>query len=374
MAKHGVATIAISAVGHGFGPRSTLTVNRTVGAPITILAGGRGIDQNEDGTIGDSEGLSTRRPRTAVALSDGYRQTAIDLMQLARVIEVGMDVDGDALRDLDPSRIYYLGNSLGGGYGTVFLGVAPNVRAGVIAVPFDPVPGALFGVQRVVPGRMLAARQPSLLNAPGIGVIDDLIIGPPHFDDNRPLRNQIPMTVGLVDDSTDPPQVISTRLIQSPVVNTVAGAMEIQAVAENLEWVSQAGSPLAYAPHLRKAPLDGMAPKTVLFQIAKGDQGATNPTTTAILRAGDLADWTLYYRHDLARAENSALPPNPHGFAVSVASTQPALYRSIALGAQDQAGQFFFSDGGPVTVPEPSRFFEFPILLPLPEDLNFIVP
>jgi hypothetical protein len=377
MAKYGVATIAINAVGHGFGPRSTLTVNRTVGAPITFLAGGRGIDQNKDGMIADSEGLTTARPRTAVVLSDGYRQTAIDLMQLARVIEVGMDVDGDGLGDLDPSRIYYLGNSLGGGYGTVFLGVEPHVRAGVIAVPFDPVPGALLGVQRVVPGRMLAARQPSLLNAPGIGVVDNLMIGPPpHFDDNRPLRDQIPMTVGLVDDSTDPTQVISTRLIQSPVVNTVAGAMEIQAVAENLEWVSQAGSPLSYAPHLRKAPLPGMVAKSVLFQIAKGDQTAANPTTTAILRAGDLADWTLYYRHDLARAENSAspLPLNPHGFAVAVASTQPPLYRSIAVGAQDQAGQFFFSNGGPVTVPQPNRFFEFPILLPLPEGLNYIIP
>ena len=366
MAKYGVATIAISAVGHGFGPRSTLTANRTVGAPITFLAGGRGIDQNEDGMIGDSEGLSTSRPRT-FALSDGFRQTAVDLMQLARVIEVGMDVDGDGLRDVDPSRIYYFGVSLGGGYGTVFLGVEPHVRAGVIAVPFDPVPGTLLGVQRIVPGRILGARQPSLLNYPGITTIAGLPIGPPFlfFDDNRPLRDQIPLTVGLED--------LTTRVIQSPVINRVAGAMEIQAAVENYEWVSQAGSPLAYAPHLRKAPLDGMVPKVVLFQIAKGDQGATNPTTTAILRAGDLADWTLYYRHDLARAENPALPLNPHGFTQAVANTQPPLYRSIALGAQDQAGQFFFSDGGPVTVPQPNRFFEFPILLPLPEDLNFII-
>ena len=365
MAKYGLATIAINAVGHGFGPQSTLTVSRALGAPIPFLAGGRGIDQNEDGLIEDSEGLSTSRPRTAVTLSDGFRQTAVDLMQLARVIEMGMDVEGDGLSDLDPSRIYYFGNSLGGGYGTVFLGVEPSVRAGVIGVPFDPVPGALLGIQRVVPGRILEARQPSLLNFPGINTIGGLSIGPPSFDDNRPLRNQLPFTVGLED--------LTTRVIQSPVINEVAGAMEIQAASERFEWVSQAGSPVAYAPHLRKAPLASMAAKSVLFQIAKGDHGATNPTTTAILRAGDLADQTLYYRHDLARAENSALPLNPHGFVVSVAPTQPALYRTIALGAQDQAGQFFFSDGGPVTVPEPSRFFEFPVLLPLPEDLNFII-
>ncbi len=348
MAKYGLATIAINAVGHGFGPRSTLTVNRTVGAPLTFPGGGRGLDQNDDGAIEDSEGLSTGQPRTAVELSDGFRQTAVDLMQLARVIEVGIDVDGDGLGDLDPSRIYYLGNSLGAGYGTVFLGVAPNVRAGVISAPFDPIPGVFLGIRRPFPASQLAARQPPLLNFPGITAIDGLAMaGPLFFDENRPLRNQTPLTVGLAD--------LTTRIIQSPVINTVTGAMEIQALLENLEWVSQAGSPLAYAPHLRKAPLAGMAAKSILFQIAKGDQSANNPSTTAIIRAGDLADWTVYYRHDLARAENSALPLNPHGFAVAVASTQPPLCRSIALGAQDQAGQFFFSDGGPVTVPQPNR-------------------
>jgi hypothetical protein len=367
MAKYGLATVAINAVGHGFGPRSTLTVNRTMGAPITLSEGGRGIDQNDDGSIEDSEGLTTKAPRTAVQLSDGYRQTAVDLMQLARVIEVGMDVDGDGLRDLDPSRIYYFGNSLGGGYGTVFLAVAPSVRAGVLAVPFDPIPGVFLGIRRSVAAGVLDARQPSLLNFPGVTAIDGLApVGPPFFDENRPLRNQSPLTVELED--------LTTRVIQSPVINTVTGAREIQAYGENLEWVSQAGSPVAYAPHLRRAPLAGMAGKPVLLQIAKGDQSANNPSTTAIIRAGDLADHTLYYRHDLYRSSlpnPTALTANPHGFAISVGNP---LFRPISLAVQDQAGRFFFSDGGPVAVPQPSQFFEFPIVLPLPESLNFIVP
>jgi hypothetical protein len=155
------------------------------------------------------------------------------------------------------------------------------------------------------------------------------------------------------------------------VINTITGAMEIQALLDNLEWISQAGSPLAYAPHLRKAPLPGMVAKSVLFQIAKGDQTATNPTTTAILRAGDLADSTLNYRHDLFWGLHPTLPTNPHGFAVSVNNP---IFKEISLAVQDQAGQFFFSNGGPVTVPQPSQFFEFPILLPLPEGLNYIKP
>ena len=367
MAHHGVATIAINAVGHGLSPASTLTVSRAVGSPVTLPAGGRGIDQDGNGVIGPSEGLAARRPRAVAVFSDGFRQTAADLMQLMRVIEVGIDVDGDAQDDLDSSRIYYLGNSLGGGYGTVFLGVEPDVTAGVITVPLDPIPGVRLGVQRNVPGTILGSRLPPLLNFPGLKIIDRLTVDPPFFDENLPLRDQIPLPVGLEDDFT-------MREIVSPVTNTVTGAMEIQSVAEHLEWVSQAGSPLAYAPHLRKAPLAGMIAKSVIYQFAKGDQAASNPSTTAILRAGDLTDRTLYYRYDLARADGvPAIAQYPHTFAVSVTSPNPTV-RAIALGAQDQAGSFFASNGTTVIHPEPMRFFEWPIIGPLPEELNYVIP
>jgi len=361
MAKYGIASISINAVGHGFGPEGTLEVSRTVGAPVTFKAGGRGIDQNCDGTFGSTEGLRARSPREVLFISDGFRQTAVDLMQLVRVIEVGMDVDGDGQADLNPSRIYYFGGSLGGGYGTVFLGVELNVKAGVLAVPADPIPiGPLGAAQnnRPVVGTVLGSRQPSLLNAPGIKVLAGVSVSPPFFDDNIPLREQIPLTVQL-EDST-------TRVIQSPVINSVAGALEIQAGFENYEWVSQAGSPLAYAPHLRRAPLRGLPTKSVLYEIAKGDQSAPNPTTTAILRAGQLADRCVYYRHDLAwlaRSEFPGLLKNPHGFA-------GLAFGPIALTAQAYAGAFFASNG--TVDPQPSRFFEFPMLGPPPEDLNFI--
>lgn len=193
--------------------------------------------------------------------------------------------------------------------------------------------------------------------------LDGCMVLPPRFNENFPLRDQIPLTVQLTDGTT--------KVIQSPVSNTVLGAMAIQEASENSKWVGQAGSPLAYAPHLRRAPLAGVPPKSVLILIAKGDQVSPNPTTTAILRAGDLADRALYYRHDLYYQSlfPSALTKNPHSFAVSLGD---ALMRPISLGVQDMVGKFFFSDGGPLTVPEPSQFFEFPIRLPLPEDLNYI--
>jgi hypothetical protein len=57
-----------------------------------------------------------------------------------------------------------------------------------------------------------------------------------------------------------------------------------------------------------RAPLLGVLAKSVIYQFAKGDLGAPNPNTTAILRSGDLADRTLYYRHDLGRAEIRPCP------------------------------------------------------------------
>ena len=119
MAAHGIATIAINAVGAGVGQLGTLTVNRTSGETVTFSAGGRGIDQNGDRVIDSDEGISTAPPRTILFFTDGIRQTVADLMQLVRVIDVGVDVDGDGSPDLDKFRIYYFGNSLGSNIGTV---------------------------------------------------------------------------------------------------------------------------------------------------------------------------------------------------------------------------------------------------------------
>jgi hypothetical protein len=63
------------------------------------------------------------------------------------------------------------------------------------------------------------------------------------------------------------------------------------------------------------------------------------------------------------------LPRNPHGFAVGV-----AMFGAIALGAQSQIGAFFASDGTAAISPEPTKYFEFPIIGSLPEDLNYIAP
>jgi hypothetical protein len=338
MAAQGIATIAINVVGHGGGSLGTLNVIRAAGAPVVLPAGGRGIDQNGDGVITSTEGSSAGAPRILVGSSDALRQTTVDLMQLVRQIQVGVDVDGDGTADLDPARIYYFGQSFGGIYGTIFLGVERDVRVGVPNVPG----GAIIEIVRLSPvfrGLLIqAAAARNLLNAPS----------PVFINENFPLRD-LP-----------------------PVINNVPGAIALQEYVEQSEWASQPGNPVAYAPYLRKSPLKHNPVKSVIFQIAKGDQTVPNPTGTAIIRAGELQDRVTYYRNDLARAANPAIPANPHTFLTNIGNPAAA---PIAIAAQIQIATFFSSDGALTIDPDGGNpIFETPIIGPLPEGLNFLAP
>ncbi len=84
----GIASIAINVVGHGFGAAGTYTVT-TPSGPVTFPAGGRGFDQDGNGTIDSTEGVSAVGSRSLISNRDGLRQTTIDLMQLVKEIEGG---------------------------------------------------------------------------------------------------------------------------------------------------------------------------------------------------------------------------------------------------------------------------------------------
>jgi hypothetical protein len=63
---------------------------------------------------------------------------------LVRAIQSGVDADGDGARDLDGSRIYYVGQSEGSTWGIGVFAYEPAVRAAVfVVVPNASVPTAL---------------------------------------------------------------------------------------------------------------------------------------------------------------------------------------------------------------------------------------
>jgi hypothetical protein len=343
MANRGIATIIINDVGNGLGPEGTLTVNPGSPSAVKFSAGGRGIDQDGHGDILSQEGFQATQDWSLITARDGAQQTVADLMQLVRVIQVGMNVpsptDDGSSSHLDPNRIYYFGWSNGANIGAPFLAVEPDVMFGAIT---NPGHGYIDEAGRVAPGNRptvtdgLIAR--GLINSPGITSIDGVPVTGPYFDENMPLRN-VPLpdgilptlpTAGLTDGTT--------QTYSPPVTNFVPGAMAIQSFFDENEWAAQAGNPVAYAPHLRKDPLAGMPAKSVIVQFADGDQTAANPNVWALIRAGDLADRAMFYLHNLAYQDNSKLNKNPHRFLVA---TDVAAFRPIAFAAQGQIAHFF---------------------------------
>jgi hypothetical protein len=291
--------------------------------------------------ISSSGGSSTffASPQGSIGSRDALQQTVADMMQLVRAIQGGIDADGDGLPDLDANRIYYAGQSFGGIYGTIFMGIEPDIRAGVPNVPG----GSIIDIVRLSPGfkllltQSLAVRTPNLLNAGA----------PFFFNDNAPLRN-LPT-----------------------VINNVPGAVAIQTVEETSRWLGQAGDPVAWAPFIRKSPLLGESSKSVIIQFARGDETVPNPTATALIRSGDLVDRATFFRNDLAFALGVGFGKNPHTFLTNIGGTAPVA--AAAVGAQTQIAIFFATDGALTIDPDgPGPLFEVPIAGPLPEDLGFL--
>jgi hypothetical protein len=331
LARNGIATIAINVVGHGGGPLGTYTVTPSAGAtPVTLPSGGRGVDQNGDGNFDSTEGVGTVGANALIGNRDGLRQTVIDLMQLVKVLRRGVDVTDGRSPDLSRQRIYYSGQSFGGIYGVQLLGLEPDIRAGVPNVAGGSIiEVARLGGFRPLVGIALATRVPPIYNAVPNATFT-------NFNENMPLRN-LPT-----------------------LIDTVPGASAIQTVLDNTEWAQQAGNPAAYAPYISMP---------VIMQFARGDQTVPNPTTSAILRAGNLADRATLYRNDLAFAANPATPKNPHTFLTNIAN--PAV-SAFAFEAQQQIATFFSSDGATVIDPDgPGPIFETPTSM-VPEDVGFI--
>ena len=324
-AQRGVATIAIDPVGHGFGPRSAISVNN--GAPFP--AHGRGRDLDGDGTITEQEGVRTPgqpAPFATIGLRDGLRQTALDNMALVRAIGRGVDADGDGAVDLRPDGVTYYAQSLGGIYGTMLMGVDPRVGAAALNVPGGPILeiARLSPAFRDVVTQELRNRRPGLLNG-----------GRGGFTESQPL------------------------FVDPPVTAPAVGAVAIQEVAARTNWINRPGSPETFAPLIRD--------RRVIIQVAYGDETVVNPTSYTIADAGDLFHRVSLFRNDKATPELA----NPHGFLLQL-DHPSALQGQTQVATFLRTGRTIDPDGaGPVwevPIVDPSTLlelnFDFPAVRP----------
>lgn len=356
MAAAGYATLGLNAMGHGFGPDGRLIVTEKSGTATEMPLGGRSIDVNGDGIIASTEGC----PAPVTRNRDCQRQTALDIMQLVRVIRAGMDLDGDGVNDLDASRIHLIGFSFGTWVGALVAAVDPYVAATVLTAPSATVNDSLrwSAVNRAAYVPTLAQRVPPV--PPNKGT---------DWDDNYVLRDQ-------------------------PVkVNQVPGAIQIQNILEVWEWAQMPADPLAFAPHFRLSTLPGVPIKRVLFQIATSDRTLQTPSNSAMVRAAGMTGWASLYRHDLAMIAAPQLPADAHRRIIGwwnpagtsgptfAAAPAPLITSAVQLQAAD-----FFSTDARCSLAEPCILDVNDIVLPvfgrrlfetpkeLPDGPGYLVP
>jgi hypothetical protein len=354
-AQKGFATLSIEITGHGFGPLSSMQVSTTSGDFI-VPTPGRGIQLSPTLPIGPSDGCILPN---AIGTRDCSRQTAVDLFAMVAAIRA---TQGLGL-NLDPSRIYYTGQSFGSFYGTLFEAVEPNVGAGTL----NSGGGSQVETARLSPGvrplgaAYLAGFSPPLLNVP-------------------PAPSQ-----AYFHDSFNDEYVY----LGQTITDSIPGALAIQAAFEEADWLGMLGAPLSYAPHLKSDPLAGVPAKQILVQFGLGDLEVPNPTESALVRAGGLRPTTWLLRTDLAAAidprilsltqPGTSFPIYPHRFLSNPTLFDPLgppVASAIGIAAQKQIADFFATG----TIQDPNQYFNgifagqilFQNPLALPERLNFL--
>ncbi len=212
-----------------------------------VRAPGRSVPLNPDGSILPGDGCVVPGP---IAIRDCLRQTAVDVMALVQNIEAnGLGVQ------LDSSRIYYVGQSLGSFIGSLAHAVEPGIKAAVINVGGDSV----VDTARQAYGDdtdllYLLLYNPALLAVPGPAAAS------PTFDFYYPYRDRVTQT-------------------------SLPGVADIQRAFEVADWLNIPGAPLAFAPHFKVKPLAGVPVKPTLFQFGWGDLEVANPTEANLVRA-----------------------------------------------------------------------------------------
>lgn len=358
LAQFGIATLAFEITGNGYGPGGVVNVSGSNGIQ-TVSTPGRGILLPGNTNIGPSDGCILPG---ALAVRDCGRQTAIDLFALVQTIR---ETNGLGF-GLNPSQVYYVGQSFGATYGTLFHATERNENiaslSGAGGTSVDIARLAITG--RPLAIEYLSSISPALLNV-------DAGIAPPEpyfhddFNDNYVFRDM------------------------PAVTNSIAGAMAIQAAFEAADWIGMVGDPLSFAPHLQTSPLQGVPAKSTLFQFGYGDLEVPNPTESAVIRAANAQSSAWFFRFDKASEIDprllpvtmpsvAPLPILPHRVLSNPTIFEYPYETPLSLADQAQAGVFFLSGGALALDPDlfltgeyaGNNLFQIPATLPT--RLNFL--
>lgn len=170
-----------------------------------------------------------------------FRQTIADFMQLTRMIQNAHAAGIAPFDQIDPDRVHYLGGSLGGIMGTLFMAVEPRVRVGMLSVPGGGLPN------------ILASRAIGQLIEPLLGIVIGLTPDSPYF---APFLHRFQQTA---------------------------------------QWALDPADPINYAPYILApgAQLPGVPVKRVLMHEGIVDAIVPNRTTDDLARAMRLPDLNL---------------------------------------------------------------------------------
>lgn len=303
------AVLSINAVGHGFGPRSRVLLERPDGSTLEIPIPGRGRDVDNTGQIDPFDGCVLVAPGAPAFIRDCLRTTALDYRKLIREIEGGIDFDGDGRRDLDANRIQYLGQSLGAMYGSILMGLEGNLQGGVLNVGGgSAIETARYSpTLRTVLALYFTLTHPEVLS--GFLQLPDPLLG----------RYQ---EVRVLSDARSGPYL---------------------EYLDRIQMLESDGAPASFGPFLKQATLYGNGIKRVMFQYAVGDQTVPNPSNGQLIRGAFEYDLVSLYRHDLAREALPSLPANPHAYLAAFAELRPETLM-IGGAALYQAVQFLESN------------------------------
>jgi len=179
MAEHGFAVVSMEAVEHGDHP--SVDPGEPQGGVLDLPAlRFLGID-------------IANFKIDARAIRGNFNQTNLDRLRLVHLIRTDPDINGDGIDDLDPTRVAYIGASLGAICGSGLMALSPDIDAAAFII------GGARLISIVTDTQELAQYR---------GVIDRIIGSPEAFDRLMPVAQHL---VDPADAGTWAPHVIHDR-------------------------------------------------------------------------------------------------------------------------------------------------------------------